>query len=184
MQKVTFSFVMSVRLSSYNNLAPTGRIFMKFIIWVFFEQLSRNFKLHYNQTSITGTLHEDRYTFLIISLSILLRMRSVLDKCCTENQNTHFTFSDDFSKIVPFMRCGKNTVDRGRPHMKIWRMRIACLISKATVTHSEYVILYCFSSTTMITRARLGVTSHVTRTLPVWLFIVCQPVCSSLSVIR
>jgi len=26
------------------------------------------------------TLHEDQYTFLIISLSILLRMRNILDK--------------------------------------------------------------------------------------------------------
>jgi hypothetical protein len=38
---------------------------------------------------IAGTLHEDRYTLLIISRWILLRMRNVLDKICRENQNTH-----------------------------------------------------------------------------------------------
>jgi hypothetical protein len=33
---------------------------------------------------------------------------------------------------------------RGRPHMTIGRMRIACWITKATDTHSEYVILFAF----------------------------------------
>ena len=53
---------------------------------------------------ITGTLHEDRYTFLIISHVILRRMRNVSDKSCRENQNTHFVFSNSFffRKIVPF----------------------------------------------------------------------------------
>jgi len=31
-------------------------------------------------------------------------MRNISDKSYTENQNTHFVFSDFFSKIVPFMR--------------------------------------------------------------------------------
>ena len=31
---------------AWNPSAPTGRIFMKFDIWVFFESLSRNLKLH------------------------------------------------------------------------------------------------------------------------------------------
>jgi len=39
---------------------------------------------------ITGTLHEDQYTFLITSHSVLLRMRSILNKRCTENQNTFY----------------------------------------------------------------------------------------------
>ena len=57
-----------------------------------------------NLTRITGTLHEDRYAFLIISRSVLLRIRNVSDKSCLENQNTHFVFSDVFPKFVPFMR--------------------------------------------------------------------------------
>ena len=68
------------------------------------KNLSRRFKLHHNLTTITCTLHTDRYTFLIISRSVLLTMRNVSDKSCTENQNTHFVFSDFFAKIVPFMR--------------------------------------------------------------------------------
>jgi hypothetical protein len=38
----------------------------------------------------------------------------------------------------------KNNVDAGGSHMTIWRMRIACWITKATDTHSEYVIFIAF----------------------------------------
>ena len=38
----------------------------------------------------------------------------------------------------------KNIVVRGRPQMTIWRMRIACWISMATDTNSEYVIHIVF----------------------------------------
>jgi len=37
-----------------------------------------------------GTLHEDRYTFLITHRSILLKIRNVLGKKYRENQNTRF----------------------------------------------------------------------------------------------
>jgi len=95
---------MSVRPSAWNNCAATVQSFAKFHIWELKKKPSRKFKLHYNLTTITGTLHEDRYTVLIISRSVLLRMRNVSDKSCTENQNTHFVFSNFFPKIVPFMR--------------------------------------------------------------------------------
>ena len=40
----------------------------------------------------------------------------------------------------------KNFVKRGRPQTTIiWRMRTACWITKATDTHSEYVILIAFA---------------------------------------
>jgi hypothetical protein len=37
---------LSVRLSVWNNSAPTERIFMKFHTWVFYENTSRKFKCH------------------------------------------------------------------------------------------------------------------------------------------
>jgi hypothetical protein len=40
-------------------------------------------------------------------------------------------------------------------------MRLACWITKATDTHSECVILNCFSTTTMVTRTLLNMTLHV-----------------------
>jgi hypothetical protein len=55
------------------------------------------------EASMLNTRPPKPSTFMVISRSILLRMRNVSDKSCTENQNT-FWFSNFFSKIVPFMR--------------------------------------------------------------------------------
>ena len=38
----------------------------------------------------------------------------------------------------------ENIVQPGRPQMTTWRKRIACWITKATDTHSEYVTLTAF----------------------------------------
>ena len=38
---------------------------------------------------------------MVISLSVLLRMRNVSDKICRKNRNTHFVFNNYFPKIVP-----------------------------------------------------------------------------------
>ena len=46
-----------LRQSAWNSSAATIRIFMKFGIGLFFENLSKKF------ARITGTLHEDQYTF-------------------------------------------------------------------------------------------------------------------------
>jgi hypothetical protein len=61
-----------------------------------FHNLSKKFDFHNNLTRITGTLHEDQFTFSIISRSFLLRMRNISDRSCRENRNTHFIFSNFF----------------------------------------------------------------------------------------
>ena len=38
----------------------------------------------------------------------------------------------------------ENIVERGRPQMTIWRMRVDCWITRATDIHLEYVILNAF----------------------------------------
>jgi len=38
----------------------------------------------------------------------------------------------------------KKFVERGWSQITLWRMRIVCWITKATNTHSEYVILIAF----------------------------------------
>ena len=58
--------------------------------------MSRRLNFHQNLKIITGILHEDQYTFLTISRSVLLRMRNISEKSCTENQNTRFMFVDFF----------------------------------------------------------------------------------------
>jgi len=45
---------------------------------------------------MTGILQEDQCTYMIISHSLLLRMRNILPKNCRENQNTHFMFNNFF----------------------------------------------------------------------------------------
>jgi hypothetical protein len=47
---------------------------------VFLENLSRKVKFHENMTRITGTLHEDQYTFIITSRSVFLRMKKFPEK--------------------------------------------------------------------------------------------------------
>jgi len=90
--------------STWNISASTVWISMKYYIWLFFKNLCRKFECHYNMTRIRGTLHEDLCTFIILSRWILLRMRTSSGKTCKENQIAHFTFTNVFPKIVPFMR--------------------------------------------------------------------------------
>jgi hypothetical protein len=52
----------------------------------------------------------------------------------------------------------KNIVERGRPQMTIWRMRIACWMPRAANTQGVY---YCFSTAKVVARTRLSVTLHV-----------------------
>ena len=55
----------------------------------FFESVSRKFLFHYNRTRITSTLHEDQYTFLIISRSVLLWMRNCFKQKFLEEITAH-----------------------------------------------------------------------------------------------
>ena len=90
-----------------------------------------------------GTLHADRYTFMIISRSVILGMRNVSEKSYRENQKKHFMFYN-LKKKSHYEITWKNIAEAGRPQMTIWRMRIACWVLKAKNTHSEYAILIAF----------------------------------------
>ena len=69
--------VKSVRPSTWSTSAPTGRISMKFDIWLFFENLPRKFNFYLHLTWITDIVHEDDYIVLILLPSVLLRMRNI-----------------------------------------------------------------------------------------------------------
>jgi len=60
------------------------------------------------------------------------------------NLSAHFMFSKVFENRTVYEIMWKNTVQADRPQMTTWRMRIACWISKATNTHSHYVIFIVF----------------------------------------
>jgi len=71
-------------------------------------------------TRIMGTVHEDLCTFMIISHSVLLRMRNVSDKHLGESQNTHFVFNNFFSEnCATYEIIRKNMVQPYRPQMAI-----------------------------------------------------------------
>ena len=129
---------------------------MKCDIWVVFETLWRQLKFLWNLTRITFTLPDYVYTFLIARW-ILLGMRNVADKGCTENQNTHFVFSKFFffgPKIVPFVRMWENAV---APNRRQYYMAHAW---KLAATHTIFNI-YWFYTATVVTWTCLIVTSHV-----------------------
>jgi len=46
-----------------------------------------------------------------------------------------------FENLAVYEIMWKNIVEPEGPQVTIWRMRIACWITKVTYTHSEYVIL-------------------------------------------
>jgi len=49
---------------------------------------------------ITVTVHDDAFTFAIVSRSILLEMRNVSDNSCKENKIIHLTFNNVFQNRV------------------------------------------------------------------------------------
>ena len=70
--------------SASNNLSLTGRIFMIFYIWTFFESMSRRVRFHETLTRRMGNLHENLRTFMGTAVAQWLR-------CCATNQK--FTVS-------------------------------------------------------------------------------------------
>ena len=146
LRKATIGFIVLVRPSvRMNSSAPMGQIFMKFDTWVFFPR-EYDEKTHSLQSDKNNdTLHEDISIFVIISRWILIRMRSVSDKSCRENQKTRSLFRIVFpNNRTVYEIMWKSTVQPDRPQMTIRRMCIACWMTKATDTHSEHVILRAF----------------------------------------
>jgi len=81
-----------------------------------------------------------QYILLIISHSVLLRIRNVSHESCRKNRNTHFMFSIFFkSRLCDII--WKVMVESDRPKMTTGRTCITCWITKAKNTHSNYVIL-------------------------------------------
>jgi len=71
--KISQNFVISVRLSAWNNSASTRRIFMKFGILIYLsKKLSTKFKFYLNLTRITAVLYINIDIYFFISPSFLL----------------------------------------------------------------------------------------------------------------
>jgi len=92
LRKTTITFIMSLCLSvrqaaHTNNSYPNDN-------WRFFENLSRIFKLHWNLTIITCTLHEELSTLMIVPRWIFLGTRYVSDKIVENIKTRPFKFSN------------------------------------------------------------------------------------------
>ena len=94
----------SSRLSAYPSVCPHGttRLPLDRFSWnlvyrqfFFFRKSVEKIQISLKSDSNTGTVRDDRYTFLIISRSVHLRMWNISDKSCGENQ-THFVLGTFF----------------------------------------------------------------------------------------
>jgi len=114
---------------------------MKFHVWLFFENMSRKFKFHYNLTRVTGNLHEDLCAFMIISHSDLLRIRSVSNKSVEKIRNTHFTRMFTTSSRKLCLLWGRPNVENHASSLMTESYdtcEVAFWKAKATHTHTEY----------------------------------------------
>jgi len=73
-------------------------------------------------------------------------MRNVWDKSCRGNQNTYFMFSNFFffRKSCSLWDNVEKYCRTGQSEMTIWRTRIACTVTTAKSTHSQYVKFTAF----------------------------------------
>jgi hypothetical protein len=108
----------SVSQSIWYNSASSIQIFTKFDIWVVLGKLFRKINCHQNQTRMTDTLHEDLCTFMIVSSSVLRRMRNILAKIDIriKTQSFQLIFSENrvFYEIM-----WRNMVQPDRPQMAL-----------------------------------------------------------------
>ena len=118
----------------------------------FWKKLSKKFNLDWYVTRMTCTLREDFWIFVIISLQIFLRMRNISWKICLENHVSCAIMSPpplhEHGAINEIMWENMLEADRARYVSRIRRMCSAWWISKASDTHSEYVILTPVHKTT------------------------------------
>jgi hypothetical protein len=117
---------------------------MKSYIGVFFLKSAHKLNFHLNLTRITGTLHNDLRTFMIVSGRIILRMATISDKRGRGQQNP-FLFHNpppppEIRTAYEIMR-KHSTAKQATDDNKIRRMRFAFWITTDTDTHSEYARL-------------------------------------------
>jgi hypothetical protein len=103
------------------------------------------------------------YIFLSYVAQFFLEWETFQTKV-VEKIKTHILWSVTFffENRAVYEIMWKNTVERGRPQITIWRMRIACWISKVINT-LRLCNTHCFSTSTMVALTPLNVTLYVHR---------------------
>ena len=128
---------LSVRLSARNNSALTRQIFIKFYVWVFFENMSQNstfIKIWQEQRP----LHMKTNKHFVSHLAHFFSDWKMFQTNFAEKIETQISSSMTFlENRAVYKITWKNTVESRRPC-------IACCIPKATNTISEYVTSIAF----------------------------------------
>ena len=107
-------------------------------------------------------------------MALFSRRKKVIEhKTCVSNSSTTFVWNFFFSENrAVYEIMWENMVHPDRQQMTIWRMRIACWVTKAKNTHSEYVIPIAFPMNNGCKNSPQG---YVIRTLPVLFSILLSP---------
>ena len=154
MRKAAITLVMSVRPYGATHLPLDG--FLWNLIWIFHEILSRKFNLHWNLTRIDGILREDLWTYIIISRSVLLRLRNASDIISRKIKTYILCSTTFFSENRAFW--WDKVVKPDRPHTA----HAHCMLCNYGYGSTLRICnTYCFSMATMVTRIRLNVKWYV-----------------------
>ena len=155
---------LSVRLSSWDSLALTGRIFIKFGIWVLVEKSVEKNSSFVQMWQELWVIYMDAYvTYLHDNMSLNFSSSENYSwKICRQTETTHFMVNNFlFENSAVYDIMWENTLDPERTQTTIWPMRFACWIPKATDAHTKYVTITAFSTAGIITRKPLSVMLHV-----------------------
>ena len=154
LREASISFVTSVRLPA-RKIGSHWKDFRE--IWylnIFRKSVKKiQFSLKY------GKSNGEQYTFLIISQSVLVRMRNVSDKNCRKKSKNTFYVRKRFSKILSFMRqSGKILYSRAGHILKKGGIRIAFSDTQGYKHTLKICNTSCLSTATIVARTRLYVT--------------------------
>jgi len=109
------------------------------------------------------------YIYIIISRSVLLKMRNVSDKICRENQNTHFTIKYFFPPTI--MRFNHLNVELNpicyllallaHHFLHVSRIRVKSLTLRLLMTYI-YIYIYIYGAP-ILDVSRSHTTTHYSR---------------------
>ena len=141
----------SVRME---HLGSHWRDFYEFWYLRIFSKIFRKIQALLKSDKMAGTLLEDRYTFLIISCSVLLRMRNISAKFVVKiKTRILWSVSSFLQSLTKYSIMLQNTVERGRPLMIIWLFEVHAGYRRLqTHTHNMLCLL---STATLVARIRL-----------------------------
>ena len=77
-------------------LGSDWKDFDEILYFSIFRKSVEKIQVSLNSDKNNGTLQADLFMLLIVSRSVLFRMRNVLDKSYRENENTHFIYRNFF----------------------------------------------------------------------------------------